>query len=102
MKTKRILSLIMAVVMMFSAVALCVSCTDDAQSGKKDGKYTVGIIQLVTHPALDAATEGFMQALKDKLGEDKVVHFIERVGIERNVPAPFQIIKYVCHFSYCI
>lgn len=72
MKTKRILSLIVAVVMMFSVVALCVSCTDDAQSGKKDGKYTVGIIQLVTHPALDAATEGFMQALKDKLGEDKV------------------------------
>ena len=38
---------------------------------KTDEKYTVGIVQLVAHPALDAATEGFKQALKDKLG-DKV------------------------------
>ena len=34
--------------------------------------YNVGICQLVQHPALDAATEGFMDALKEKLGEDAV------------------------------
>lgn len=33
-------------------------------------KYTVGICQLVEHPALDAATEGFQDALKEKLGDD--------------------------------
>ena len=33
--------------------------------------YNVGICQLVQHEALDAATKGFMDALKDKLG-DKV------------------------------
>lgn len=31
-------------------------------------KYTIGICQLATHPALDAATQGFMDAIKDKLG----------------------------------
>lgn len=36
-------------------------------SGKK---YNIGICQLVEHPALDAATEGFMQALTDKLGDN--------------------------------
>ncbi len=33
--------------------------------------YTVGICQLVQHPALDAATQGFKDALTEKLG-DKV------------------------------
>lgn len=41
--------------------------------GKKEkDTYTVGICQLVQHDALDAATEGFKAALKDKLG-DKVI-----------------------------
>jgi putative ABC transport system substrate-binding protein len=31
--------------------------------------YTIGICQLVQHPALDAATKGFKAALKDKLGD---------------------------------
>ena len=36
------------------------------EAAKEDGKtYNVGICQLVQHPALDAATEGFEAALKD-------------------------------------
>ena len=31
--------------------------------------YTVGICQLVQHPALDAATQGFQDALTEKLGD---------------------------------
>ena len=38
--------------------------------GGNQAKYTVGICQLVEHPALDAATEGFQDALKEKLGDD--------------------------------
>ncbi|MGN0484456.1 MAG: ABC transporter substrate-binding protein [Lachnospiraceae bacterium] len=34
--------------------------------------YKIGICQLLEHPALDAATEGFKEALTDKLGEDHV------------------------------
>ena len=41
------------------------------EAAKEDGKtYNVGICQLVQHPALDAATEGFEAALKDKLGDN--------------------------------
>ncbi|HHV08890.1 MAG TPA: ABC transporter substrate-binding protein [Clostridiales bacterium] len=43
--------------------------TEDA--GSSDAAYTVGIIQLVQHEALDAATQGFQDALKELLG-DKV------------------------------
>lgn len=41
-----------------------------------DKTYTVGVCQLVQHDALDAATEGFKQALTDKLG-DKVTFDVQ-------------------------
>lgn len=47
-----------------------------------DGKYTIGICQLVTHPALDAATQGFKDALVEKLGEDKVTFDQQDAGGE--------------------
>ena len=67
MKFKRILSILLAAIMLASFTCL-VSCGDS-----EDTVYTVGVIQLVTHDALDAATDGFVQALKDKLGEENVV-----------------------------
>ena len=54
-------------ILALSMVVLCFSGCGE----KKDDIYTVGICQLVQHEALDAATKGFKQALKDKLG-DKV------------------------------
>lgn len=43
----------------------------DAQSGDSagDAAYTVGICQLVQHEALDAATQGFKDALTEELGD---------------------------------
>jgi len=52
-----------------ATAALCVSML--AGCGKKDDVYKVGVCQLVQHVALDAATQGFQDALKAKLG-DKV------------------------------
>ena len=40
-----------------------------ASCSKKKTKYKVGIIQQLEHPALDLATEGFKDALKDLLGD---------------------------------
>ena len=48
----------------------CMALSMTACSGASSAKYTVGICQLVEHPALDAATEGFQAALKEKLGDD--------------------------------
>ena len=53
------------------AVLLLVAMTACQAGGKKD-TYTVGVCQLAPHPALDAATKGFEDALKAILGEDKV------------------------------
>lgn len=63
-------SILAAVLTAAFTVTSCASLT--SCSGKKD-KYTVGICQLVQHDALDAATQGFKEALVEKLGEDKVV-----------------------------
>ena len=46
---------------------LLVSCGSSGST-----KYHVGVSQLAQHPALDAATQGFQDALKEKLG-DRVV-----------------------------
>ena len=46
------------------ALMLCLGCTAMAE-----GTYRVGVCQLVQHVALDAATQGFQDALKAKLGD---------------------------------
>lgn len=50
--------------------------TEDSDAGEAgeeasaDTVYSIGICQLVQHDALDAATQGFIDALNDLLGED--------------------------------
>ena len=63
---KRVLTLIMTALML---LGLCACNTTNKT--KDDGTYSVGIVQLMQHVALDQATQGFQDALKEKLG-DKV------------------------------
>ena len=44
------------------------STASSAASVKDTDDLLIGVVQLVTHPALDAATEGFVTTLKDELG----------------------------------
>lgn len=82
---KKLLSLVLAVLLVLP-LAACgaqagtaetaaprseVPQTDAPGTASADAQYTVGILQLVQHPALDAATQGFRDALTEKLG-DKV------------------------------
>lgn len=66
---KKLLALILCTVLCMAAFAGC-GTTDD-------GKYRIGICQLVTHEALDAATQGFKDAVIAALGEENV-EFIEQ------------------------
>jgi len=56
-KMKKLLAVLTAVLLCLSASALA------------EGPYRVGICQLVQHVALDAATQGFQDALTQKLGD---------------------------------
>ena len=63
---KKIITLLLAAVMLLSLAA----CGNNGDSA--DEVYNVGIVQLVQHEALDKATQGFQDALVEKLGEEHV------------------------------
>ena len=91
-KRNRIFSLVMAGAMALSMTACGSEAASDntgaaagteannapaaeqtAEAGTSDGqKYTIGILQQLEHPALDAATQGFEDALTELLGADNV------------------------------
>ena len=65
---KKVLSKLLAVSCILSLSA-CGQATDEAGAGSntsEDKDFKVGVVQLLQHPALDAATEGFVDALKEK------------------------------------
>ena len=73
---KKVIALALAAMMVLSLAACGTktaesSASPEASAATADASYTVGICQLVQHPALDAATQGFKDALTEKLG-DKV------------------------------
>ena len=45
-----------------------------------NAEYSVGIVQLVAHPALDAATQGFQDVLKEEFGDSVTFHYQEAAG----------------------
>ena len=63
---KKIIAVLLAVLMLVGLTACGASAPAD------DGKYVVGVVQLVPHVALDAATQGFVDKLTELLGEDNV------------------------------
>ena len=82
MNAKRIVSLVLAAVLMLGVLALT-SCGEDDTAKK----YKIGISQLVTHDALDAATNGFMDAVKKGLGEENVEFDLQNAGNSTDVCA---------------
>ena len=82
MNTKRIISLVASLALVLSLSVGLTGCGDkaaqDGNQGSTDGegtKYTVGICQLVQHEALDAATQGFIDALNEALpGQVEIVN----------------------------
>lgn len=75
---KKLVAMTLAASMLALSLAGCGS--DGASSGNSSAKYRVGVCQLVQHDALDAATEGFTAALKDKLGDDVDVEVQNAAG----------------------
>ena len=61
---KKLISLVLAAAMMLGAGSAVTAKAEEEKT------YTVGICQLVQHAALDAATQGFMDALTEKLGDN--------------------------------
>jgi len=57
--------------------------TEAAGTEAADGTaYTIGVCQFMPHPALDAATEGFVAAVKEGLGEENVTIDVQNAAGE--------------------
>ena len=61
---KKVLCLVMAIMMV---ATLCLASCSNEPENPDEKTYVVGICQLVQHPALDAATQGFKDALNELL-----------------------------------
>ncbi len=69
---KKILALVLSVVLVLS-LAAC--------GGTSDDTINIGVVQLIQHEALDAATQGFVDTLKAEFG-DKVVIDVQNASGE--------------------
>ena len=78
---KKVFALVMVAVMLLGLAACAAKPADPAASTATEAtkapaaakdSFTIGICQFMPHPALDAATKGFKEAVVKELGEDKV------------------------------
>ena len=72
-KMKRIIAFVSAILVLTMLCSMFTGCSTDK-------KYKIGICQLLPHPALDAATQGFMDAVIEELGEENVEFYNENAG----------------------
>lgn len=92
---KKLLAILMASAMVLS-LAACGSSSDsssedasadEATEESSRETYNIGICQLVQHDALDAATQGFKDALTEKCGEGNVTFDEQNAQGEHNMCA---------------
>ena len=67
---KKIIAVMCAALMLLSLAACGAAAEETTPEGGKI--YNIGICQLIQHDALDAATQGFKQAVIDQLGAENV------------------------------
>lgn len=80
MKTRLTKIIVLAVAL---ALVLCATLTSCEK--KEKTSFTVGICQLAQHPALDAATQGFQDALTKELGADNVKFVLQNASGDSNM-----------------
>lgn len=84
---KKVLAVLMAA-MMTASLAACGGSDNESAStdkGEATGTYNIGICQLVEHEALDAATEGFKDALTELCGEGNVTFDLQNAQGEQSM-----------------
>ena len=84
---KKIVSLILTLTLVVGMCLALGSCGGGNQIKVNPDKqeYTVGIIQLAPHDALDAATQGFKDAVIAELGADNVEFFEQNANNDTNL-----------------
>ena len=78
---KKTLAFILTLVILATVCLTFTACPDKTE-GKK---FKVGVCQLTQHPALDQATQGFVDALKAELGAENVEIDVQNAAGDTNV-----------------
>ena len=82
---KKLFTLFLALLMLASMAACGKTDTpDNTGDNAEKATYQVGVCQLAQHPALDAATQGFVDALKEALGDDVKIDVQNASGESNN------------------
>lgn len=88
MKMKKMAGILAAAMAAVLATAACGGSAEPAEPAENGGDeakgYTVGIIQQLEHPALDAATEGFRDKLTELLGDSVTFDYQNAQGEQTN------------------
>lgn len=66
MKKKKLVAVALATAMVMTSFAGCGSKSDKKSKANGSADYSIGVIQLTEHPALDKANEGFVAGLKEE------------------------------------
>ena len=82
---KKLSKLTVLLLALAAALSLAACSGPDAGDAGKDKKYVVGISQYVTHDALDAATDGFIDAMNDAFGEDGWEYDLQNAAEDTNM-----------------
>lgn len=80
---KRILTLALSILIMSSLIISGCSDTSASSSSSNSSSLNIGIVQIVEHPSLDAARNGFLDVLAEngyKEGENLVVNYENAQG----------------------
>ncbi len=100
---KKTLAILMAAMLLLGGLTACSSATTEEQAasssaeassaettGVASGSFTVGICQLVQHPALDSATQGFKDVLTETFGDSVT---IEEGNASNDIPTCATIVN---------
>ena len=71
---KKLIAILLAAALVLCLCACGETSGDGTSASDSDQKtFKVGVCQLIQHPALDSATQGFVDTLKEKLGDSVVI-----------------------------
>lgn len=80
---KKLTTAMLASAMCLTLAGCSSSGSGTSETGSTDTNkdtYSVGIVQLVAHPALDDATKGFTEVLQEEFGDKVDIHYQEAAG----------------------
>ena len=81
---KKLLTVLLMLLVVFTAAGCSGSGNGNPGDDDQNKKFTVGVVQLVQHPALDSATQGFVDVLTAEFGENVDIDVQNAAGDSAN------------------